>query len=175
MDNFLKGVQYREQLTELPSWRVEQRYGPWMDITDPNQVFTTGTQFRPKPKFKYKVTIGVVYYGDLTLDAAMAKVAGAAKEGLSATLQAGDIVTTTSIRGRKIQYRLLGSANKWETMENLVSGVRFSHAVKFRVRPDFYFLVNAIHCDDEEDLKAVISTQLAAGEFNFTVKKVMYE
>lgn len=176
MDNFLKGLQYRERAGEFPSWRTET-YGPWMEVTDSDRVYNSYTEFRPRPKYKYTVAIGLIQTGNLTLDAAMAKVAEEAKAGRSASIAAGAVVSVANLKDRKIQYRALG-ASQWQNLD-VTSGMHFTHAVRFRIRPDFYYelttTTSTFTFDALEELQAAINNQLNFSQFDFSVKKVVYE
>lgn len=185
--NPFKGMQYREARADFPSWKQEPVYGEWKDVPDdPGMVYGTGVVFRPTPKYSYDVLIGITRASNLTLDQAMAKVAKAAKEGYAVKLEAGKLTTVADISQRKIQYRVLHEGqlwadDPWQDLTQFLSGTKFSHPVKFRIRPDFYFSVTLpagvrdVELTDEIALKRHIDGLIANGVFDFSVKKVMYD
>jgi hypothetical protein len=187
MNNFLKGVEYRDLKQVIPSWNQDP-YGPWQECPEsPASVtFGQGTQFRVRPVYSYSATVTGYAPVNETVkgnkDKVMAFVAGAIDEGKEINISR-TIVSTNSVskllEGKNVQFRI--GSNEWRSVVYL-SDAGHAGTVKFRLRPDTFFTVRLssdVTCgemtfDDVEAMLAYVNSKSRTTDSNIAITRERY-
>lgn len=140
----LTGVQYRPLKAQFPSgvWRQDCDYEDWQDVTDFSKVYSTGTQFRMKPQYKYEVSSDNRIKSYANKDKAMSAVAEALAEGISANIRRVDETPdlVQFLFNKNVEFQTAGTG-RWTAVTYLkIAGL--DYRTQLRIRPDNYWTVN---------------------------------
>lgn len=179
----LTGVQYRTLKAQFPStvWRQDLDYEDWQDVDNMNQVYSTGTQFRMKPKYKYEVTIDGVTRQHNDKDKAMSSVAEALSLGMKTAInrldETPDLIEF--LFNKNVQWSAVGS-DRWQSATYL-STAGLPNRTQLRIRPDNFFGVKhnvlngtEITFDSVDKLAKYVDNQIRTGSTDFTVRSIKY-
>ena len=182
--NVLEGVQYRNVKGSPNAW-LAPVYEDWQDVPEGMVKFPGKTEFRMKPKNAYilhtKKNNMNVDLSHTTLDKAISELKSYVNEGKSVTIER--VETTPDIfvemTNRNVQFN--ASGGDWQYFRDYrFSG--YSTEVVFRIRPDYYHVVNTIDhnisgqlkFDDIEKLAKAVDNRIRTDGLDFSVTKVKY-
>lgn len=191
MTNILEGIQYREPMLKFPHWNprdpysINDTYGDWQDIPEGLVTFGDKTQLRAKPTFSYDVSVesSVTYTTYKSKDAAMSAIANLIATGERVSIvPSTKIADITNFQSRKLQYYISVPNAQWIDLAGLGSVLTLPGKVKFRVRPDYYHVVDSIDpvsrgsvsFHDVDELAKYVDNRIRTNGLDFSVKKVKY-
>jgi len=189
-DNILAGLQFSTKMPGMPDFlgRKTDTWSNWVDTDGKVTSYPANTKFRVKPSFGYTVSSqkGIAAIQDSfdfnDKDAMMKHVAtkldGGFRISISPTPHEQSI--TAVVAGRNIQYRL--GKDNWTTLYGIATELVFSGPLKFRIRPDFYHVVDSldpvskgsISFHDIDDLAKYVDDRIRTNGLDFSIKKVWY-
>lgn len=185
MTNILEGVQFREPLIKFPHWNpkdpyvLNDTYGDWTNVPEGKVSFSKGIQLRCKPSVSYKVTILSSTTIHKDKNAAMSVVAQALESNKTAMISAVEGALLTIGPDRKLQYKT--GTSKWQGI-TIASSFTVDATYTFRIRPDFYHIVDStdpisrgsLDFHDIEDLAKYVDNRIRTNGMDFRVTKVKY-
>lgn len=185
MTNPFKGMQYADRRKNFPSWNDKDSdvYYEWKDVEQADMVFATSTRIRMKPETVYHLHVAgnsQVFYNKDTL---MSAVASHVVKDQEIRIVPG-VSPLATISVPKLQMKRYGvDSGDWTDIKVGSSPIVLNYATVFRIRPDYYHVVDSIDpinrgsvaFYDIDKLANYVNNRIRTNGLDFSVKKVKYD